>query len=136
MYLERVRAAAREAEINVWVSLTQQDPLGSCHVRVNDAEWILITDIPDSRETYLVAMHEIGHAVDPFGWQGLRLDREVRAWLWAVERIGDLTLEDRCFILARLESYAADRRYRRTPVFEDFVDRLKKESPEEEGSQG
>lgn len=123
--LERVREAARELEVNVWVCLTTDDPLAGCVAAIDDGPaWIMLTALPTTRDGYLVAMHELGHMADPWQWRGLRLEREVRAWEWAVARIPDLNSADRRFIVDRLYSYASNKRCRRTTYFEDFVLRL------------
>lgn len=118
----RVQEAAKELEVHVWVCLTTDDPLAGCVAQIDDGPaWVLLTAMPDTREGYLVAMHELGHMADEWQWQGLRLDRETRAWRWAVDHIPDLYSFDRRFIIERLYSYAANKRCRRTQAFEDLV---------------
>lgn len=67
--------------------------------------------------SYIVALHEIGHHVD--AWQGPLLDREMRAWQWAVcNSKVRLSTATRRSIRGRFASYlclaADDRRYKLT----------------------
>lgn len=67
---------------------------------------ILLSDPPITPESYLVALHELGHHAtrdeDEF-------NRELRAWLWAVEHARiDLDLAGAYdLIIRRLETYRA-----------------------------
>lgn len=117
-YLDHVRQLAHDSGVKVWASL---DGLGEWGVALLDGSeepTVLLGEVPTTLEPYMIALHEIGHHIDPDWGRGLKLDREVFAWWWAFR----VSLAwDWAVVLTHLTEYARDRRYRRTPDFEDLI---------------
>jgi hypothetical protein len=57
--------------------------------------------------TYAVALHEIGHILDPRGHRGTRLDKEVAAWEWAKANAKEWTDRMEEKMRKSLQSYLA-----------------------------
>ncbi len=57
--------------------------------------------------TYALALHEIGHILEPKAHNGTRLDKEVAAWLWAMANAKEWTDKMDAYMRKCLRSYLA-----------------------------
>lgn len=57
--------------------------------------------------TYALALHELGHILEPRGHRGPRLDREVAAWQWAKANAKEWTDKMDAYMQKALRSYLA-----------------------------
>jgi hypothetical protein len=120
---EHVRTLAADHDVLMWICATCQDAGEAYGEAISLTGWdnplVVLTQLPDTPEAYLVALHELGHHADPCWTKGLRLDREVYAWRWAIATsLIPFFAPEWTFIRDALRSYAADRRYKLTPDFE------------------
>jgi hypothetical protein len=129
--LEHIQSLAEELDSPVWICLGcergEKDPdywyvYGEAIRFGNDNPFIVMTETPDEPIPYLIALHELGHHADQLWGKGLRLDREVFAWCWALEHSLVPTGPRAWGRIARsLRSYAQDKRYKRTDNFERLL---------------
>lgn len=57
--------------------------------------------------TYALALHEIGHILEPKAHNGTRLDKEVAAWMWAMANAEEWTDKMDAYMRKGLRSYLA-----------------------------
>lgn len=86
---------AYEHHIQVWVGFALpgvgDDPYGEAIWNRADLDnrCVVLTRPPDDAASYLVALHEFGHFLEPraryFGGSRRTRDREAYAWRWAID---------------------------------------------------
>lgn len=122
---EHVQQLARDLGVRLWVCMTCERGRWGVDgeaVEQGDDRWITISELPDTPEAYLVALHELGHHADPCWGKGLRLDREAFAWRYArvASRI-PMTPDLWRMIANKLATYGIDRRFKRTEAFDSLL---------------
>lgn len=118
---EHVRRLARDLDALIWVCANCDTRV--LYGRVTDDRHVFLTKPPTDVDGYLVALHELGHLVaHEWNPRNLRLDEEAAAWRWAIEQaLIPMTPDAWESIRWRLQSYANDRRFKRTPAFEALL---------------
>lgn len=118
---EHVQQLARDLDVKVWVCIgCDGEPYGETVWHIEDgvvtSRLVTLTTTPDTLESYLVALHELGHIAT--GRMKYRLDSEAEAWWWALRTMqAPPALGVWAVVYDRLSSYAVDRRFKHTTEF-------------------
>ena len=122
-YLDHIRQLAQSSGIRVWVNLDSTTEWGMSTLDGDGDPIVFLGMIPDTLEGYLIALHELGHHHDPDWGKPTKLDREAYAWRWALLHGPGGEVRDQVWaiVLSHIQEYARDRRFRRTPAFENLL---------------